>query len=338
MKRILIWGTGDRTEFYMRAGYFNVCNIEGFIDTYGTETKYRNYDVYKPESLAKLYDVVDSVVIANEFYIEIMQQCKNMGIGLEKIALTDNVRMEPYQKYYLRLKDISERLFAELEKKPSILVKANEYDCIDRNMLLSKGKYGRAIYMEDYFRFRTFEFAAEMLRQDGVPGDVAELGVFRGTFSALINAHFPDRELYLFDTFEGFGSNEAAKEIDQGRCNDSFLIAHEDTTVERALKSLPYPEKARVCKGLFPDTVTEEAQKARYVFVSLDVDFEESTYQGLKFFYPRMSDGGMIFVHDYHTYYLEGIRKAVGRYEEEIGFRLKKLPIADKSGSLIIIK
>lgn len=68
-----------------------------------------------------------------------------------------------------------------------------------------------------------------------------------------------------------------------------------ENSVERMLGNLPYPEKAKICKGLFPASVTAEAEKEKFAFVSLDVDFEESTYEGLKFFYPRLSEGGCIF-------------------------------------------
>ena len=60
--------------------------------------------------------------------------------------------------------------------------------------------------------------------------------------------------------------------------------------------------------------------------------------EGLRFFYPRVVSGGIIFVHDYNTYYLEGIKKAVKRYEREIGRRFNKIPIADRAGTLIVLK
>ena len=104
------------------------------------------------------------------------------------------------------------------------------------------------------------------------------------------------------------------------------------------LGNLPYPDKAVVCKGFFPESITEEAGKEKYAFVSLDVDFEESTFEGLKFFYPRLSEGGYIFIHDYNTYYLKGVKAAVKRYEEFIGQKLKAIPIADRAGTLIIMK
>ena len=45
---------------------------------------------------------------------------------------------------------------------------------------------------------------AEQINALAVPGDVAELGVFRGDFAVQINAAFSDRTIHLFDTFEGF--------------------------------------------------------------------------------------------------------------------------------------
>lgn len=34
----------------------------------------------------------------------------------------------------------------------------------------------------------------------------------------------------------------------------------------------------------FPKSITEEASQERYAFVSIDVDFEDSMFEGLKFF------------------------------------------------------
>lgn len=78
-------------------------------------------------------------------------------------------------------------------------------------------------------------------------------------------------------------------------------------------------------------------ENRRFGFVSLDVDFEESTLNGLRFFYPRLIEGGYIFVHDYNHASLKGVKRAIERYESEIG-TLKKFPLPDSNGSLIITK
>lgn len=338
MYKILIWGTGDRARGYMQVRYFAACDIRGFIDTYSADTEYMGYPVYKPELVPDIQGDIDFIVIANEFFADIIELCKKLSIDSDKLVMTDNICYEPFASYYARLEPLSAELFSETKKRPYVLAKANEYDCVDDECRMGTGKYHRAIYMEDYFRFRTFELAAYEIKKSMVQGAVAEVGVFRGTFASLINEHFSDRILFLFDTFEGFSTDEAQSEMEKDRCDADFLTFHRDTSLERVMNNLPYPDMVRVCKGYFPDTVTEEAENANYAFVSLDVDFEESTYQGLQFFYPRLSEGGMMFIHDYNTYFLDGIREAVRRYETNLGVRLKKLPLADKAGTLVILK
>ena len=45
---------------------------------------------------------------------------------------------------------------------------------------------------------------------------MAELGVYRGEFAKEINKVFPDRTLYLFDTFEGFAEQDCDTEVKKG--------------------------------------------------------------------------------------------------------------------------
>ena len=46
---------------------------------------------------------------------------------------------------------------------------------------------------------------------------MAECGVFRGDCTKFINLFFPDRTLYLFDTFGGFEKSDIEYEISLGR-------------------------------------------------------------------------------------------------------------------------
>lgn len=338
MKKIFIWGIGERTEYYLNMNFFSNCKIEGYICTDKQTDYYRNMPVYSVDELTNLQNEVDFIVIANEFYEEIIKECISKKINSDKIVITDNIPLEPYKTYYKRVKNVSDSLYELLEKSPFILVRSNEYDLVDRDINMNTGKYSRSIYMQDYFRYRSFELVANEIKKDNIKGAVAELGVFRGHFAALINEHFSDRTIYLFDTFEGFDKKESEKEIANGNCDEKFVDEHKYTSVNRVLSNLKYPDNARICKGFFPDSVTAEAMGESFAFVSLDVDFEESMLEGLRFFYPRMASRGIIFVHDYNTYYLDGIKIAISRYENETGKKLYKIPIADRAGTLIIIK
>ena len=335
---IIIWGTGIRTENNIRKHNIDLENVIGFIETEPDKQIYCNKPVWSADDLTGIQNNADYIVVMNSYYDEIVNYCIKKGVNIDKIAITDYIPIEPYKTMYNRLKNVYTVLYKEGLRRQYVVTRANEYDSVDSSRLIGKGKYTTSDYKNDYFRYRTFEMVANDLIKYRVKGDIAEFGVFRGVFSSLINEHFKDRRIFLFDTFEGFDEREAKEEVEKERCDNDFIEGHKDTTVERAVSNLPYSDKAVVCKGLFPESITEEAENTQYAFVSIDVDFEESMYQGFKFFYPRMVSGGVIFAHDYNTYYLGGVKKAVERYESEIGHRLTAVPLADRAGTLVIVK
>ena len=67
-----------------------------------------------------------------------------------------------------------------------------------------------------------------------------------------------------------------------------------------------------VVKGYFPETTVgiEEA----FCFVNLDFDLYNPTYAGLEYFYPRMSKGGVILIHDYFSVGWTGVKQAVDEF------------------------
>lgn len=163
---------------------------------------------------------------------------------------------------------------------------------------------------------------------------VAEGGVFQGEFAKEINACFPECKLYLFDTFEGFDSRDTVKEHEEGlSIFDGGHLA--DTSVDMVLGKLPYREKAVVRAGYFPMT-TEGLEDEKFFFVNLDFDLYNPTLEGLRFFYPRLAENGLILIHDYYNPGYGGIKKAISDYEKESG-TLRKFPIGDHC-SIAILK
>lgn len=165
---------------------------------------------------------------------------------------------------------------------------------------------------------------------------VAEGGVFQGMFSREINQYFPDRKLYLFDTFEGFDK----KDVDvEANCGYSEVKEHyySDTSEEMVLKKLPHKEMAIIRKGYFPDTAIG-LENERFLFVNLDFDLYSPILAGLRFFFPRMIHGGVILVHDFFTEFYHGVGKAIEDFEIEQGIELVKAPIGDGISVAIFIK
>jgi O-methyltransferase len=157
---------------------------------------------------------------------------------------------------------------------------------------------------------------AELIYSNKISGATAELGVFQGQFAKYINMFFPDRKLYLFDTFDGFNKQDVNRDLELG-VGKSILDKSYDfsnTGEELVLKQMKYRENCIIKKGYFPGTAENIDEK--FCFVSLDADLYQPMFAGLKYFYPRLEKGGYIFIHDYFSDVFSGTKKAVLEYKK----------------------
>lgn len=184
----------------------------------------------------------------------------------------------------------------------------------------------------DYIRLSTLELISYEIKKNNLKGNVAELGVYKGKFAKYINEYFPERLLYLFDTFEGFDNRDVIKEKEQHF--SSGVQDFSSTSVEAVLKLMPFPENCRPVKGFFPESAKDVNDA--FVFVSLDADLYEPIYSGLVFFYPKLVKGGYIFIHDFNNDGYKGARKAVEQFCAE--YNINFVPIPDSGGSAVIAK
>ena len=182
---------------------------------------------------------------------------------------------------------------------------------------------------------KCYELAVKEMRKRNVSGNVAEVGVFRGEFAQYINEAFPDKKLYLFDTFDGFNAQEALKEMDNGHATKAFVEAYKQTSIGIVLQKMKNLDKVVIKQGFFPESL--DGLEDDFAFVSIDCDFEDSIYECLKYFYPRLNNGGYLFVHDYNSD-LRGVENAVDRYEADNNIILCKVPLCDCNGTLVITK
>jgi O-methyltransferase len=186
---------------------------------------------------------------------------------------------------------------------------------------------------DDFCRTMSLRLAAERILNKNVPGAIAELGVYRGELAALLNRLFPDRTLYLFDTFEGFSGNDLCTGEEESY-SQATVGDFNDTNIELVIARMAYPAKISVRKGYFPDTT--QGLEERFALVSLDVDLYRPTIAGLNYFYPRLSQGGYIFIHDYNNCRYKGVRSAVEEFSNATGAPLVQLP--DVAGTAILLK
>ena len=184
----------------------------------------------------------------------------------------------------------------------------------------------------DYIRLSTLELISNEINNKNIKGSVAELGVYKGKFARYINLYFPDRKLYLFDTFKGFDKTDVIAEV-----QNIYSTGEQDfsnTSVKRVLSIMPFPDQCIIKEGYFPDTAS--GLNEEFVFVNIDADLYDPIYNGLQYFYPRLQKGGYIFVHDYNNDGYKGAREAVEKFCAENG--LNKLPLPDSCGTAILMK
>jgi O-methyltransferase len=192
----------------------------------------------------------------------------------------------------------------------------------------TKWRFGS--HVRDFNRMASLQLVAQDIERRNTVGAVAEVGVFQGSFASHINAMFPDRKLYLFDTFEGFDSRDVKDEQSRGLSDGGQDFSA--TSVEHVMRQMPHPEMCVPRKGYFPETAN--GLEETFAFVSLDTDLYAPIYSGLEWFYPRLSHGGFIFVHDFNNALYPGASKAVIDYcaEHKIGYAL----LPDGGGTAVV--
>ena len=172
------------------------------------------------------------------------------------------------------------------------------------------------------------------LIDEGIYGDFAELGVWRGNTAAILAyyARELNKTVFLFDTFNGFDENDL-KGIDSNK-EKEFT----NTSVQVVKNTIG--KNCDNCKfiiGHFPDSLKNiNIDNNKFMVVSLDCDLYEPMKAGLEYFYPKMLSGGILFIHDYSSLLWSGTKLAVDEFRDK--YNLKIILMPDKSGTIIIRK
>ncbi|MCX6248760.1 MAG: class I SAM-dependent methyltransferase [Bacteroidetes bacterium] len=184
----------------------------------------------------------------------------------------------------------------------------------------------------DKVRFFNWWFQIERLKKESIPGGFAELGVYKGESAAILHHMDPERIIHLFDTFTGFPPRDLVQETGEAATYTPDRFS--DTQIPEVLKKISGNRNLFLHPGYFPDTA-EPVGNEFFSLVNLDADLYQPTRAALEFFYPRLSPGGVIFIHDYN-YKWEGIKKAV----DEFSGKIPECPVLvpDMDGTCMIIK
>ena len=342
MQNVYIWGNGNiASNFLSKAKLQPNIQITTCVVSHKTEacSYFHSLPIIEPNQIKN--EDFDYLIVASSYTDEILSSliCNTIIQDKQKIIILHETPGSKALGFNaLSLGKIISNLYDfmyDIFNLRTISIWRNGSD-FNRNDVLWKSNNG-IVDGKDYIRINTFDLVANQINQENIVGSVAELGVFRGDFAKYINMKFPNRPLYLFDTFSGFDEREVLNDVQAGNINSDFAENFTATSVEMVLSKMVTPNSCIIRKGLFPNSLIQDDYKQKFAFVSIDVDFENSIYEGLKFFYPRLSEGGFIFLHDYNHLFLHGVKKGVEKYEKKYG-KIIKIPISDEAGSIIITK
>jgi Macrocin-O-methyltransferase (TylF) len=200
-----------------------------------------------------------------------------------------------------------------------------------------------AQFLEWWLRGNTLNNSGDMARfyalyqnvrhvlSTGVPGDLVELGVYKGNSAAMLAALGREwgRRTFLFDTFTGFDARDL-KGIDSNQ-----HVQFTETSLE-AVQRLVGTDSVTYVKGFFPQSLDQIEIPQPIAVVHIDCDLYDPMKAGLEIFYPRMSPGGLLMLHDYSSGHWPGATRAIDEFFENRPEKPVLLP--GKSGTAVVRK
>lgn len=192
--------------------------------------------------------------------------------------------------------------------------------------------------------------AVRYLARHNLPGVFVECGVWRGGSAmaialTLLQEGVNDREIYLFDTFEGMTDPESIDKMWSGESAAKKLQDDpEKKGLEWAVASLGdvqenmrrtgYPTSLiHYIEGPVESTIPGRFSPQQIALLRLDTDWYASTKHELVHLYPRLIKSGVLIIDDYGWW--QGARRAVDEY-----FHQLRQPIylhrVDESGRCLI--
>lgn len=167
--------------------------------------------------------------------------------------------------------------------------------------------------------YRCYELWSLACRQCAVPGDMLEVGTWRGGTGALIAAacaaRAPSKAVFLCDTFKGVvkaGDKDTAYKGGE----------HADATpaqVESLLHTVGAGH-ARILTGVFPEDTGAAIAARRFALCHIDVDVYESARDVFAWTAPRLERHGVVVFDDYGFLGCEGVTRLVNELANDRRF------------------
>lgn len=183
--------------------------------------------------------------------------------------------------------------------------------------------------------YRCWDLWSALPQVAEVPGDILEVGVWRGGTGALMAERARqldlDADVILADTFRGVvGAGDEDPWYRGGE--------HADTSVAvvRTLLDQFQGVRTQVAEGMFPDETGEALTDRTLRMVHIDVDVYDSAKATLEWAWPRLGVGGLVIFDDYGFYECEGVAALGAELMAGAGTVLRG--ITNLNGHLTLVK
>jgi len=195
----------------------------------------------------------------------------------------------------------------------------------------------RSYTMTSAERISSLNASVRYVIKNEIPGDIVECGVWKGgsmmaVAKTLLELGNQEKELYLFDTFEGMTEPKRI-DISNDKINaikefDNTKIGVDSSTWCRApiddvkfnIFSIGYEKKKiHFIKGKVEDTLPTDKIK-NISILRLDTDWYKSTKHELIHLFPKISKGGVLILDDYGFW--QGAKQAVDEYISENNIKI----------------
>jgi len=171
---------------------------------------------------------------------------------------------------------------------------------------------------------------------------IVEAGCFKGGSTAKfsIGAKMTDRRLIAFDSFEGIPDNvEPHDKTISGKYVGPFESGSFCGTLSEVKRNVQRFGEIKVCQfvqGWFEDTMPGFSEKIGVIY--LDVDLASSTRTCLKFLYPLLIPGGILFSQDGHLPLVMDVFNDDAFWEREVGCKKPSIRGLGESNLIKLIK
>tara|TARA_E500000178_G_C16834858_1_gene667808 strand:- start:102 stop:863 length:762 start_codon:yes stop_codon:yes gene_type:complete len=224
---------------------------------------------------------------------------------------------------YFNIKLVNRKFVGTIDKRE--LSQFNE-DNINYRLYFEGLIKSKNIISDNFFKqsrhLDLINLANKVLTEENVY-DFVECGCWKGHSSYFVSKLILNSQkkvkFHIFDSFEGL-SKETKNDSGLLKFNIKQLnkIRTQFSSDEHFVKNdvLKEFDFVEIYKGWIPEKFYLIKDK-KFSFIHLDVDLYEPTLNSLKFFYPRLVNGGIIVCDDYNSKSFNGSKKAWDEFFEK---------------------